>query len=48
MEDAFNIDLNVFTVLADFICSGILFQIGALSDCRVRLEYYDFFFGWAK
>ena len=34
----FNIDLNVFTVLADFICSGILFQIGVLSDCRVRLE----------
>jgi len=23
----FNIDLNVFTVIADFICSGILFQI---------------------
>ena len=23
----FNIDLNVFTLLADFICSGILFQI---------------------
>ena len=34
----FNIDLNVFTVIADFICSGILFQIGVLSDCRVRLE----------
>ena len=29
---------GVFTVIADFICSGILFQIGALSDCRVRLE----------
>ena len=28
----FNIDLNVFTVIADFICSGILFQIGVLSD----------------
>ena len=28
----FNIDLNVFTVTADFICSGILFQIGVLSD----------------
>ena len=28
---------GVFTVIADFICSGILFQIGALSDCRVRL-----------
>jgi len=34
----FNIDLNVFTVIADFICSGILFQIGVLIDCRVRLE----------
>ena len=34
----FNIDLNVFTVIADFICSGILFQIGVLSDCRVMLE----------
>jgi len=32
-KDAFlNIDLNVFTVIADFICSGILFQIGVLSD----------------
>ena len=31
----FNIDLNVFTFIADFICSGILFQIGAQSDCRV-------------
>jgi len=29
---------SVFTVIADFICSRILFQIGALSDCRVRLE----------
>ena len=37
-KDAFNTDLNVFTVIADFICSGILFQIGVLSDCRVRLE----------
>ena len=45
----FNLDLNVFTVIATFICSGILFQIGVLSDCRVRLEKYDFvFFGWAK
>jgi len=34
----FNIDLNVFTVIADFICSGILFQIGTLSYCRVRSE----------
>ena len=34
----FNIDLNVFTVIADFICSGILFQIGVLSDRTVRLE----------
>jgi len=31
----FNIDLNVFTVIANFICSGILFQIGVLSDCRI-------------
>ena len=31
----FNIDLNVFTVLADFICSGILFQIGVISDTVV-------------
>jgi len=31
----FNIDLNVFTVLADFICSGILFQIGVLSEGKV-------------
>ena len=37
-DGVFNIDLNVFTVISDFICSGILFQIGALSDCRVRLE----------
>jgi len=21
---------------------------GVLSDCSVRLEYYDFFIGWAK
>ena len=42
-----NIDLNVFTVIADFTCSGILFQIGALSDCRVRFGKYDLFFGWA-
>ena len=28
----FNIDFNMFTVIADFICSGILFQIGILSD----------------
>ena len=34
----FNIDLNVFTVIADFICSDILFQIGVLCDCRVGLE----------
>jgi len=34
----FYIDLNVFTVIADFICSGIFLQIGVLSDCRVRLE----------
>ena len=33
----------MFTVIADFICSGILFQIGALSDCRVRLGKYDLF-----
>ena len=31
----FNIDLNVFTVLADFICSGIIFQIGVLSEGKV-------------
>ena len=37
-DAVFNIDLNVFTVIADFICYRILFQIGALSDCRVRLE----------
>jgi len=30
----------VLTVLADFICLGILFQIGVLSDCWVRLEYF--------
>ena len=34
----FNIDLNVFTFITDFICSGILFQIGAQRDCMVRLE----------
>jgi len=44
----FNIDLNVFRVVADLMCSGILFQIGVLSDCRVRLGKYDLFFGWAK
>jgi len=37
----------VFTVIADFTCSGILFQVGVLSDCRVRLGKYDFFIGWA-
>jgi len=31
----FNIDLNMFTVIENFICSGILFQIGVLSDCRI-------------
>jgi len=28
----------VFTVIANLICSGILIQVGVLSDCRVRLE----------
>jgi len=37
-KDVFNIDLNVFTVIADFKCFGILFQIGVLSEYRVRLE----------
>ena len=31
----FNNDFNVITAIADFICSGILFHIGALSECRV-------------
>jgi len=35
----------VFTVLADFICSGILFQIGALSDCRVGIIWLLFWLG---
>ena len=34
----FNIDLNVFTVIADFICSGISILIGVLSDCKVGLN----------
>jgi len=40
--------LNVITIIADFICSGILFQIGTLSECRVMLGTYDFFIGCDK
>jgi len=44
----FSMHLNVITVIADFICSGILFQIGTLSECRVMLGTYDFFIGCDK
>ena len=47
-ETFFSIHLNVITDIADFICSGILFQIGVLSECRVMLGTYDFFIGCDK
>jgi len=36
-------DTFVIPIKSDFICSRILFQIGTLRECRVRLEKYDFY-----